>query len=58
MLLTKACGNRTRGSRFKLKEGRYRLDVRKEFFKMRVVRAWQKLLREAVATPSLEARGL
>ncbi|KFR02016.1 hypothetical protein N306_10603, partial [Opisthocomus hoazin] len=38
----------------KLKEGRFRLDIRKKFFTMRVVKHWKRLPREAVDAPSLE----
>ncbi|KFQ92566.1 hypothetical protein Y956_06601, partial [Nipponia nippon] len=38
---------------FKLKEGRFRLDIRRKCFMVRMVRHWHRLPREAVDAPSL-----
>jgi len=52
-LFTRVCSDRTRGNGSKLKEGRFRSDIRKKLFPMRVVKPRPGLPREAVAAPSL-----
>jgi len=53
-LFTRVCRDRTRGKGCKLKESRFRLDIRTKFFTMRVMKHWNRLPREAVDAPSLE----
>jgi len=50
---TRACSDRTRGNGFEQKEGRFRVDLRKTFFMMRVVRCWKRLPKRAVGAPLL-----
>ncbi|GAB0182255.1 mitochondrial enolase superfamily member 1 [Grus japonensis] len=42
-LFTRACSDWTRGNGFKLKEGRFRFEVRKKLFTVRVVSYWNRL---------------
>ncbi|KFO11260.1 hypothetical protein N312_11602, partial [Balearica regulorum gibbericeps] len=53
-LFTRTWSDKTRSNSLKLKEGRFRLDIRTKFFPVRLVRHWNRLPREVVDAPSLE----
>jgi len=46
--------DRTRANGHKLKQRKLQLNVRKNFFPLRVTEPWPRLPREAVQSPSLE----
>ena len=53
-LFSRVCSDRTKANGFKDKESRFRLDIRKKSFAVRVVGHWNSLTRDVVDALSLD----